>query len=67
MQCRIDKRVIELLNEQGVEITWEQFRTAYDRRRSERASSIPKAVNTSGSHAEAIPFGAYLPTDPGPC
>lgn len=36
MQCRMDKRVIELLNAAGVAITWDEFRDAYDQRRVER-------------------------------
>ena len=36
MQFNIDKRFIEILNEQGFSITWEQFRSAYDIRRAER-------------------------------
>jgi hypothetical protein len=32
----MDKRVIELLNADGVDITWDEFRDAYDRRRVER-------------------------------
>ncbi len=38
MQFNIDKRFIEILNEQGFSITWEQFRSAYDIRRAERDS-----------------------------
>ena len=30
MQFNIDKRFIEVLNEQGHKITWDQFRAAYD-------------------------------------
>ncbi|MDG9809471.1 MULTISPECIES: hypothetical protein [Pseudomonas] len=39
--------MIELLNEQGVTITWEQFRSAYDARRKEREErgTVPKTAN----------------------
>lgn len=59
MQCRMDKRVIELLNEAGVAITWEQFRSAYDRRRNERE---PKRQNpgTECAHAEEMLLRACL-------
>lgn len=36
MQCRMDKRVIELLQAQGAAVTWEQFREAYAIRQKER-------------------------------
>lgn len=39
MQFNIDKRFIEVLNEQGHKITWDQFRAAYDVRKSEREAS----------------------------
>lgn len=39
MQFNIDKRFIEVLNEQGHQITWDQFRAAYDVRKSEREAS----------------------------
>jgi hypothetical protein len=37
MQARVDKRLIEILNAMGVEITWKQFRDAYNTRRAERS------------------------------
>jgi hypothetical protein len=43
MQFNVDKRFIEVLNEQGASITWEQFRKSNDIRRAERASD-PAAV-----------------------
>ncbi len=43
MNVRIDKRLFEILNQQGVEITWEQFRAAYSVRQEERWND-PKAV-----------------------
>lgn len=36
MNVRMDKRVIELLNQHGAQITWEQFRAAYAVRQQER-------------------------------
>ncbi|WP_198552417.1 hypothetical protein [Macromonas nakdongensis] len=36
MQFNIDKRFIEILNEQGCPITWDKFRAAYDVRKAER-------------------------------
>lgn len=43
MNVRMDKRVIELLNQHGAQITWEQFRAAYAIRIQERYDD-PKAV-----------------------
>lgn len=43
MNVRMDKRLIELLNQQGARITWEQFRAAYTVRQQERYDD-PKAV-----------------------
>lgn len=43
MNVRMDKRVIELLNQHGAQITWEQFRAAYAVRQKERYDD-PKAV-----------------------
>lgn len=43
MNVRMDKRVIELLNQHGAHITWEQFRAAYAVRQQERYND-PKAV-----------------------
>lgn len=42
MNVRMDKRLIELLNQHGARITWEQFRAAYTVRQQERYD--PKAV-----------------------
>jgi hypothetical protein len=39
MQFNLDKRFIEILNEQGHAITWDQFRAAYTLRKDERESS----------------------------
>lgn len=36
MMFNCDRRLIEILNSLGVVITWEDFRRAYDMRRSER-------------------------------
>ena len=60
MQCRIDKRVIELLNEDGVSITWEQFRAAYERRRNERNTDPLKPVRHAKQEAEHLAFEAFL-------
>jgi hypothetical protein len=60
MQCRMDKRVIELLNEAGISITWEQFRTAYDRRRNEREADPLKPVRRARREAEDTAFEAFL-------
>lgn len=60
MQCRIDKRVIELLNEDGVAITWEQFRAAYDRRRNERNVDPLKPVRRAKQEAEDTAFEVFL-------
>lgn len=43
MQFNVDKRFIEILNSQGVQITWQQFREANNTRRAERESD-PVAV-----------------------
>jgi len=43
MNVRMDKRLIELLNQHGAQITWEQFRAAYAVRMQERYDD-PKAV-----------------------
>jgi hypothetical protein len=43
MQFNLDKRFIEILNEQGHAITWDQFRAAYRVRKAERESS-PDAI-----------------------
>jgi len=43
MQFNLDKRFIEILNQQGHSITWEQFRAAYEVRKAEREAS-PEAV-----------------------
>lgn len=43
MNVRADKRLIELLNQHGARITWEQFRSAYAVRMQERYDD-PKAV-----------------------
>ncbi|ORE39189.1 hypothetical protein BKN49_22575 [Pseudomonas aeruginosa] len=43
MNVRMDKRLIELLNQHGARITWEQFRAAYTVRQQERYDD-PKAV-----------------------
>lgn len=60
MQCRMDKRVIELLNEAGVSITWEQFRTAYDRRRNERDIDPLKPIRRARREAENTAFEAFI-------
>ena len=60
MQCRMDKRVIELLNEDGVEITWEQFRAAYDRRRNERNADLFEACSSCQQVAEDLALEAFL-------
>ena len=60
MQCRIDKRVIELLNEDGVSITWEQFRAAYERRRNERNADPLKPVRHAKQVAEDLALEAFL-------
>lgn len=39
MQFNVDKRFIEILNSQGVQITWKQFREANNTRRAEREST----------------------------
>lgn len=39
MQFNVDKRFIEILNSQGVQITWQQFREANNTRRAERESN----------------------------
>ena len=39
MQFNVDKRFIEILNSQGVQITWKQFREANNTRRAERESN----------------------------
>lgn len=39
MQFNVDKRFIEILNSQGVQITWQQFREANNTRRAEREST----------------------------
>ena len=43
MNVRMDKRVVELLNQHGAQVTWEQFRSAYAVRQQERYND-PKAV-----------------------
>ena len=43
MNVRMDKRLIELMNQQGAGVTWEQFRAAYTVRQEERYND-PKAV-----------------------
>lgn len=43
MQFNLDKRFIEILNERGHAITWDQFRSAYDVRKLEREAS-PEAI-----------------------
>lgn len=43
MNVRMDKRLIQLLNDHGARITWEQFRAAYTARQQERFDD-PKAV-----------------------
>jgi hypothetical protein len=43
MQFNVDKRFIEILNQSGAKVTWEQFRKANDLRRSERDND-PVAV-----------------------
>jgi hypothetical protein len=39
MQFNVDKRFIEILNKSGASITWDQFRSAYDVRKSERENT----------------------------
>lgn len=51
MQCRVDKRLIELLNEAGASVTWDQFRTAYDRRRAERQPNKPVGDDCAATEA----------------
>ena len=48
MQFNLDKRFIEILNQQGHAITWDQFRAAYDVRKAERESS-PEAAAKAGN------------------
>lgn len=43
MQFNLDKRFIQILNEQGHQLTWEQLRAAYDVRKAEREAS-PAAI-----------------------
>lgn len=53
MNVRMDKRVIELLNQQGARITWEQFRAAYAVRQQERYDD-PKAVARRAREQELL-------------
>jgi hypothetical protein len=39
MQFNVDKRFIQILNNKGASITWEQFRAAYDVRKAERENT----------------------------
>lgn len=39
MTFNLDKRVFEILRDQGINITWEQFRAAYVMRQEERRSA----------------------------
>lgn len=39
MTFNLDKRVFEILRDQGINITWEQFRAAYVLRQEERRSA----------------------------
>jgi hypothetical protein len=43
MQFNLDKRFIQILNDQGCPLTWEQLRAAYDVRKAEREAD-PAAV-----------------------
>jgi hypothetical protein len=43
MQFNLDKRFIQILNDQGHQLTWEQLRAAYDVRKAEREAD-PVAV-----------------------
>lgn len=50
MQFNLDKRFIQILNEQGHDLTWEQLRAAYEVRKAEREAS-PEAVARSRKQA----------------
>jgi hypothetical protein len=43
MQFNLDKRFIQILNEQGHQLTWEQLRAAYEVRKAEREAD-PAAI-----------------------
>lgn len=52
MQFNVDKRFIEILNEDGVSITWEQFRSAYNKRRLEREKEPKRIARQSEAQRE---------------
>lgn len=43
MQFNLDKRFIQILNDQGHQLTWEQLRAAYEVRKAEREAD-PVAI-----------------------
>lgn len=52
MMMNIDKRLITILNDMGVEITWDQFRKAYTARMEEREAD-PKTIKRRDLAARA--------------
>lgn len=53
MMFNVDKRVFEILREQGVSCTWEQFRAAYAVRIAERDAS-PKPTSRAQREAKEL-------------
>ena len=45
MQFNLDKRFVQILNDQGHQLTWEQLRAAYEVRKAEREAD-PAAIAT---------------------
>lgn len=43
MQFNLDKRFVQILNDQGHQLTWEQLRAAYEVRKAEREAD-PAAI-----------------------
>ena len=54
MQFNLDKRFIEILNQQGHATTWEQFRADYDVRKAERESSPEAAAKARKLAAQNV-------------
>lgn len=50
MQFNLDKRFIQILNDQGHSITWEQLRAAYNVRKEEREAD-PAAIRRKSLNA----------------
>lgn len=60
MNVRVDKRLFEILSQQGASVTWEQFRAAYAVRQKEREERLKDPKVQARRAREAASDAAFL-------